>query len=132
MTQLTLTLEQGISVRHRSLRECMAAGVYQRGLTRVAGQIDMAPSKLSEKLSGGNGDRHRDVGLDDLERYLHETGDVAPIHYLVEKYLGQPDVVHSAALAQIAALQQQQLALMQQLGVTLQPQRKPARSTAVR
>lgn len=62
MTQLTLTLEQGISVRHRSLRECMAAGVYQRGLTRVAGQIDMAPSKLSEKLSGGNGDRHRDVG----------------------------------------------------------------------
>jgi hypothetical protein len=132
MTQLTLTLEQGVSVRHRSLRECMAAGVYQRGLTRVAGQIDMAPSKLSEKLSGGNGDRQRDVGLEDLERYLQATGDVTPIHYLVEKYLGQPDLVHSAALAQIAALQQQQLELMQQLGVGLRPSGKATRASAVR
>lgn len=132
MTQLTLTLEQGVSVRHRSLRECMAAGVYQRGLTRVAGQIDMAPSKLSEKLSGGNGDRHRDVGLDDLERYIQATGDITPIHYLVEKYLGQPEVAQSAALAQIAALQQQQLALMQQLGVSLPPQPKAPRASAVR
>ena len=40
--QLSLTFEQGIGQRHMSLRDCMATGVYQRGLGRVAGQIDMA------------------------------------------------------------------------------------------
>jgi hypothetical protein len=120
MSQLTLLLEEGIAQRHRSLRECMAAGVYQRGLTRVAGQIDMAPSKLSEKLSGGNGDRHRDVGLDDFEAYVLHTGDLSPIHYLVDKYLAKPEAAQSAALARMAELQQQMAALLAQAGVGTQ------------
>ncbi len=34
--QLTLTRYPGLSARHRDLRDCLAAGVYQRGLTRMA------------------------------------------------------------------------------------------------
>lgn len=102
-TQLSLVFEQGIAQRHISLRDCVAAGVYHRGLQRVAGQIDMAPSKLSEKLAGGN-DRKRDIGLDELEDYIAKTGDIAPIHYLIDKYLRDPAVAQQEALAKLAGL----------------------------
>lgn len=110
--QLTLTLEEGISRRHRSLRECVAAGVYQRGLARTAADIDVAPSKLSEKLSGGTGDRVRDVSVSELERYIEATGDLGPVHYLVDKFLRSREVVQAAAVAQ---LQQQVQALVASL-----------------
>lgn len=89
--QLSLSFEPGLAQRHGSLRQCMAAGVYSRGLVRVAGQVDMAPSKLSEKLAGGAGDRKRDIGLDELERYLDTSGDQTPILYLVDKYLSSKE-----------------------------------------
>ncbi len=115
--QLTLTLEEGISRRHRSLRECVAAGVYQRGLARTAADIDVAPSKLSEKLSGGTGDRVRDVSVSELERYIEATGDLGPVHYLVDKFLRSPDAVQAAAMAQMQQQLQALAALMQQAGV---------------
>ena len=48
--QLTLSFEPGISDRFGSLRECIATGVYQRGLKRVAIDLDQAPSNLSVQL----------------------------------------------------------------------------------
>ena len=101
--QLSLTLELGIAARHLSLRDCVAAGVYQRGLGRVAGQIDMAPSKLSEKLAGGT-DRKRDIGLDEFEDYIAKTGDIAPIHFLIDKYLRDPKVQQQEAMANLSKL----------------------------
>lgn len=114
--QLSLTFEQGIGQRHMSLRDCMATGVYQRGLGRVAGQIDMAPSKLSEKLAGGT-DRKRDIGLDELEAYIAKTGDIAPIHYLIDKYLRDPAVAQQEALAKLASLAESLPALMAAAGL---------------
>lgn len=102
--QLTLQLEPGLSVRHRSLRACVAAGVYATGLDRVAVKIDMSPSKLSEKLSGGTGDRKRDIGLDELERYLDSTSDRTPILYLIDKYMSDPRARQVEALARVEAL----------------------------
>lgn len=102
-TQMALVFEQGIAERHISLRDCVAAGVYHRGLGRVAGQIDMAPSKLSEKLAGGT-DRKRDIGLDEFEDYLRKTGDISPIHYLADKYLRDPNVAQQEALSHLAEL----------------------------
>lgn len=102
--QLTLQLEPGLSTRHRSLRACVAAGVYSVGLDRVAVKIDMSPSKLSEKLSGGTGDRKRDIGLDELERYLDSTQDRAPILYLIDKYLSDPRARQVEALARVESL----------------------------
>lgn len=117
MTQMTLTLEPGIGARHRSLRDCMAAGVYQRGLSKVAGEIDMAPSKLSEGLAGGSGDRARDIGLDHFEEYLRRTGDTSPILYLIDKYLRDPEAAKAEAVTQIAEIMARLGPLMQQAGL---------------
>ena len=120
--QLTLTMESGLSARHRDLRDCLAAGVYQRGLTRVAGQIDLSPSKLSEKLSGGNGDRQRDVGLAEFERYLDATGDLTPVHYLVDEYLRDPAIQQAEAMSRVAQLTEQLETVMQASGLSMQGQ----------
>jgi hypothetical protein len=100
MTQLTLNLEPGITVRNRSLKECVAAGVYTRGVVAVAGKIDCSPSHLSEALSGGT----RKLDVDDLERYIEVTGDLSPIHYLVSKFLRDPAAQQQEALAVLAKL----------------------------
>jgi hypothetical protein len=102
--QLTLQLEPGLSARHRSLRACVAAGVYAKGLDRVAVKIDVSPSKLSEKLSGGTGDRKRDIGLDEFERYLDSTDDRTPVLYLIDKYLSDPRARQVEALARVESL----------------------------
>ena len=95
MTQLTLMLEPGLTVRNRSLKECIATGIYQRGVVCVAGKIDASPSHLSEALSGTT----RKFDVDDLERYIEQTGDTNPILYLVEKFLRDPAAQQQEALA---------------------------------
>jgi hypothetical protein len=100
MTQLTLNLEPGVTVRNRSLKECVAAGIYSRGVVAVAGKLDISPSHLSEALSGGG----RKLDVDDLERYIEVTGDLSPIHYLVSKFLRDPAAQQQEALAVLAKL----------------------------
>lgn len=107
--QMSLSFEQGLSAKHMSLRSCMAAGVYQRGLVAVAGKIDASPSKLCEKLAGGGDDRKRDVGLDEFETYLEKTGDRTPIYYLIDKFLSDPQVRQEMAMSRA-------LELLEQLG----------------
>lgn len=115
-SQLTLMFEPGVSAQHRSLRACMAAGVYAAGLDRIAARVDESPSKLGEKLAGGSGDRTRDVGLDLFERYLDATGDLTPIYYLVDKFLRDPDARHAEALAKLARLADELPALLNAAG----------------
>ena len=74
--QLTLSFEPGVSDRFGSLRECVATGVYQRGLKRVSIDLDQAPSNLSVQLSD---DPARHFSVDNLERYIERTGDLVPI-----------------------------------------------------
>lgn len=100
MAQLTLNLEPGIDTRNRSLKDCVAAGVYSRGLVAVAGKLDCGASHLSEALSG-NG---RKFDLDQLEAYIAATGDVGPIHYLVAKFLRDPQAQQQEAMAQLLEL----------------------------
>lgn len=83
--QLTLELEPGLTDRYRCLRDVMAAGIYHRGLKRVAGDLDIAPGNLSCML---NDDSQRKFGTDDLERYIQTQGDLTPIHYLIARYMG--------------------------------------------
>jgi len=99
--QLTLQLEPGIAARFRSLRDCMATGVYQRGVVAVAGKIDRQPSHLSEALSGSD---RRKLDVDDLEAYIATTGDTSPVLYLVAKYLQDPAAQQQEAMTQLAAL----------------------------
>jgi hypothetical protein len=125
MQQMSLSFEQGLAQRYRSVRDVMATGVYQRGLTTVAGKIDLSPSKLTEKLAGGGGDRARDIGLTEFERYLEESGDTQPIYYLIDRFLRDPAVQQQEAIARLAALAEQLAPLMEAAGMV--PKRARAR-----
>ena len=112
--QLTLSFESGVSERFHTLRECVATGVYQRGLKRVAIDLDQAPSNLSVQLS----DEHsRHFSVDSLERYIEKTGDLVPVYYLVEKFIKPRDGRQEAALAQLPALAEQLQAMLKQAGM---------------
>jgi hypothetical protein len=114
--QLTLNFEPGLVERYGSLRECIATGVYQRGLTNVAPSLDKAPGNLSVELSE---DPTRKFGVESLELYIEKFNDLTPIYYLVEKFLHKPEseVEHDAALAQIAPLLEQLGPLLKKAGL---------------
>jgi len=112
--QLTLSFEPGLSDRYGSLRECVATGVYQRGLKRVAIDLDQAPSNLSVQLSD---DPSRHFSVDNLERYIEHTKDLTPVYYLVEKFIKPRDGRQEAALAQLPALAEQLQAMLKQAGM---------------
>lgn len=82
MEQLTLSFEPGISSKYSDLLECVTAGVYRIGLSKVAGKLDTAPSNLSAACSGA-----RHFGIDHLETYLDAFDDLDPVFYLIDKYL---------------------------------------------
>jgi hypothetical protein len=112
--QLTLDFEAGLTERYSSLRECIATGVYQRGLGKVAIDLDHAPGNLSVQLSG---DQTRHFSVDSLERYIEKTGDNTPVFYLVEKFLADRTAKQDAAQAQLLSLLAQLQPLMKQAGV---------------
>jgi len=85
--QLTLDFTPGLTERFTNLRECIAAGVYQRGLGRIAIDLNKAPGNLSVELSE---DPSRRFSVDALETYIEKTRDTQPILYLIERFLA-PD-----------------------------------------
>jgi hypothetical protein len=111
--QLTLSLEPSLAAVHPSLKSCLASAIYQRGLTAIAGKLDLSPSHLSEALSGSE---RRKVDLDDLERYIEKTGDTTPILYLVAKFCRDPGVVQREALAKLLKLAEDLPTLLAQAG----------------
>lgn len=116
--QLTLSLDESLADRHLTLRDCVGAQVYARGLGRVANLLDVAPSKLTEKLAGlDSAGRPRGLTIDELERYIDKTGDTAPVMYLVAKYLRDPRASQSAALAKLALLADTIPGLLQAAGI---------------
>ena len=120
MDQLTLQLLPGVGVRYRSLLESIAAGMYQRGLNRVSAMIDCSPSHLSEKLGGGERNRH--LSVEDMERYIAESGDTTPILYLAAKYCRDPAVQQREALALLQELLPQVASAVEAAGL------KPSKS----
>lgn len=112
--QLVLNFEPGLVERYSSLRECIATGVYQRGLKRVAIDLDTAPSNLSVQLSE---DPSRRFSVDSFEAYLEKTGDMTPLHYLVEKFLGDRNANNEAAQAELMAQMRKLQQLMKKAGV---------------
>lgn len=111
---MILDFEPGLVDRHRSLKDCVATGVYRRGLTNVAIDLDQAPSNLSVQLSE-DGSRH--FSIDSFERYLEKTGDMSPIYYLIEKFLSDKTNSRAAALEQIQALGPQMIELLRKVGI---------------
>lgn len=120
-TQLTLEFEPGLTERFGSLRECVTAGIYHRGLKRVAADLDKAPGNLSREL-GGESDRH--FSVEALERYIQTQGDLTPIHYLIARYMGNQAASESVMLKRVEGLMAEAVALMAQQGQTKKPARR--------
>lgn len=113
MKQMSLSFEPGIAQRHRSLVECVATGIYKRGLGRIASLVDEAPSHLSAQLSGDG----RRLAVETLEAYIEKTGDLDPIYYLIDKFMGDPKVAQQEALTKLATFADQLPALMAAAGL---------------
>ena len=124
--QLTLDIDDSLLHAHRSLRDCVASGVYQRGLKRVAMDLDLSPGNLSVALSD---DPHRKLGVDELERYIQVTGDKAPIYWLLARYCGDEGAQRDAALSRVAELLQQLPGMLAAAGM---PTARPAAQAATR
>lgn len=122
LTQLTLQFDETLVSAHRSVRDCVAAGVYRRGLKVVAADLDLSPGNLSVALSD---DQHRKFSVDELERYVQTSGDKSPIYYLVAKYLGDEGAARDQALGQVAEMLQQLPNMLARAG--LQDQKKRGR-----
>jgi hypothetical protein len=112
--QLVLDFEPGLVERFRSLRECVASGVYQRGLKRVAADMDQAPGNLSVQLAD---DSQRHFSVDSLERYVQVTGDLTPIYYLAERYLADRNAAREAAHAEVLMELQKLQRVMKKAGL---------------
>lgn len=104
--QMTLDFEPGLLDRHRNLRDCIATGVYKRGLSRTAIDLNESPGNLGNQLSD---DHQRKFGVDEFELYLEKSRDFTPIYYLVEKFLNsgksvEKEAASAEALQAIASL----------------------------
>ena len=99
MTQLALQLEPGLAQRYRDLRECFASCVYQRGLGRVAAAVDVAPSNLSQMLSG---ERNLDTGV--IEAYMAHFHDTTPAAFMAARWLQDAKTLQEQARAQLPGL----------------------------
>lgn len=86
--QLTLEFEPGMVERYPTAMDRLRAAVYSsaRPLKVIAADMDIGESALSRKLAQ-NPDDPRRFSIDDLERYVHATGDTAVVEYLAAKYL---------------------------------------------
>ena len=104
-SQMTLIFEPSLPERFNSLREYLAhrVQVNERPAKSIAGDMDMAPSTLSRKLSPGEHDAQR-FTVDDLEKYMQVTGDHSAIEYLASKYLQSDDQRKARAIARVEAL----------------------------
>lgn len=87
-------------------------GVVQRGLKRVAGDMDVAPGNLSCML---NDDSQRKLGTDDLEHYIQTQGDLTPVHFLIARYLGNQAAVEGAVLSRVQDQLADMVAMVAQL-----------------
>lgn len=93
---ISLVIEPGLAKRHESLRDITKTGIYQHGLTRMAAELGVPAGNLCNQVNG-TGQRH--LSVDSLERYIASTGDVRPIHYLIERYLLTQERQHADARA---------------------------------
>lgn len=129
-TQLPLDFEPGLTARHRTLEDCIAAVVhgYRGGMDSVAATLDMSPSELSRRLNAHiqakEGDvSNRPLRVADLVGIVKATGDMRPIYWLAESFMGDPDSRRDAAVQQLAMLAPIFVTLAEQAGIQLQRKR---------
>lgn len=113
--QLTLDFEPGLTETYSSARECVASGVYRRGLGKTAIDLNKAPGNLSVELSD---DPTRHFSLDSFEVYLEKSKDYTALYYLIEKFLSDKTVRQDAARDEALAALANLAPLLKKAGLT--------------
>lgn len=117
--QLTLEIQPGLTQRFKSLRQITHWAVlnHRGGVSSIAAGVDMSPSNLARKLAGNPDDPHRSLDIDDWVRIVEESGDFAPVYWLIERFLPSDDQKRKAAVDQLSSLMPQIAALLADAGV---------------
>lgn len=118
-SQLALDFEPGLTERHQLLSACVREAVHRspRLMKAIAADCDMSESSLTRKLSP-NPDDPRRVSVDDLVLLIDATGDLSPIHWLIERFAMQDDQRQARAQAELAKQLPTLMALLKQAGVS--------------
>lgn len=117
VSQYTLNFEPALPERFDTLRAFIAhrSAVVSKPAKAVAADMDLSPSTLSRKLNPTEGDTQR-FNLDDLEAWLHSTGDAAAVvAYLAAKFLDTDTARHQRVVASAEVLLQQLAKLLPEL-----------------
>lgn len=83
-----LTISAGLTTKFPTLLELLAAQTTnsRRPVKAIASDMDLSPSDLTRKLRHYDGDP-RAFSVEDLDRWIMATGDLSPLHWLVEKHV---------------------------------------------
>lgn len=123
--QLTLELQPDLLRRFSTLRQCVhhVALNYQHGMKNLAADLDLSESELSRRLSPSENDnRSCDVNL--MVQIMERTGDATPLHWLMARFLRDPDVRKQAAVEQLAQLVPEIVSLLADAGVSTKVARR--------
>jgi hypothetical protein len=125
-SQLSLDFEPGLTTRFRSLEDCVLHVVvtHRLGVDGIASRLDMSPSELSRRLNAHTVAKEGDVSnrplrVTDMLLIIQITGDHRPIHWLAERFLGDPVAKQESALEQLALLAPMLVGLAEQAGLQM-------------
>lgn len=111
--QLSLDFTPGLTTQFKTLSQVCAAAVYghRGGLGAVASDLDMAPSDLCRRLTE---EHDRPLTAEHVDGIIASTQDMRPIHWLIEKYLQDPEAKRLQAINELAQIMPMVQALVEQ------------------
>lgn len=100
MEQINLQLEPGLLDRFKTLEEVVVSVVYSTTVQNqtIAMELDESPSSLSKKVKG-----KLDFPVKHLSQLMETTGDLRPLHWLIEKHLAPRKGQRAQALSKAMA-----------------------------
>jgi hypothetical protein len=112
--QLTIKLENSLTQQFPNWMDVVRASVYDCGrpFKAIAADIDMSVSELSRRLSPVD---TLSLSIEDLPRIMRATGDIRPLHWLVESFIEDDDSKQKRVVDQIAKLLPQIQGLLNQV-----------------
>lgn len=116
--QLTLELQPSLLRRFSTLRQCVhhTALNYPKGMKELAADLDLSESELSRRLNPSEDDKRScDVNL--MVRIVEITGDLAPLHWFMAKFLHDAELHKQQAMNALVQMAPQMLALFAEAGL---------------
>lgn len=113
MTQLQLTFEPGLTSQFKGIEDVLSATVYasRQGLQGCAAEADQSPSELSRRLNKAD---QLPLRVQDMIAILDATKDLRAVHWLIERYIQDPEATKNAAVQQLANMMPIIQALLEQ------------------